>query len=53
MAKRKTARKSVRKSSKKSMKKSAPKKKKGGRSPSGKKKISKVRKLMKWLRLSK
>jgi len=47
----KVPKKSVAKSMKKSVKKPVPKKRKGGRSPSGKKKTSKVRKLLKWLKL--
>jgi len=52
MAKKKASRK-VRKSPKKLIRKSAPRRKKGGRGPSGKKKISKVHKLLKWLKLRK
>ncbi len=51
MAKKKA--KSVKKVPKKSMKKPVPKKKKGGRDPSKKGKESKVRKILKWLRLGK
>jgi len=47
----KVPKKSVTKSMKKSVKKPVPKKRKGGRSPSGKGKQSKVKKLLKWLKL--
>ncbi|MFA5412503.1 MAG: hypothetical protein WC350_04120 [Candidatus Micrarchaeia archaeon] len=52
MAKKKSRR-TVRKSPKKLIRKRAPRRKKGGRGPSGKKKASKVHKILKWLRLRK
>jgi hypothetical protein len=52
MAKKKSSRK-VGKSPKKLIRKKPSRRKKGGRGPSGKKKASKVHKLLKWLRLRK
>lgn len=52
MAKKKSSRK-VRKSPKKLIRKSTPRRKKGGRGPSGKGKVSKVHKILKWLRIRK